>query len=82
MKKLFVLAPVLVLSACGMFGEKDDEVSVPKPPKVRMKFIKGPVVHPITGRHCNPPGGICEGEIPAPGKSGCHSAEDKCPLVK
>jgi hypothetical protein len=75
MKKLFLLTPVLVLSACGMFGEKDDGPGT-KPPKSRGVFHPGPYKDPVTGKHCSPPGGFCESD------QRCHSSAEKCPFVK
>lgn len=81
MKKYSAFVTVITLvGACSIFGGGDDVGT--NPPKERLEFVPGPVVHPITGRTCNAPGGYCIGEIPAEGKSGCHSSALKCPLKK
>lgn len=76
-KYVFFVSVITLVGACSLFGGGKDEQ-----PRERLEFVPGPVVHPISGRMCNAPGGYCIGEIPAEGKSGCHSSALKCPLKK
>jgi hypothetical protein len=74
MKKLFLLTPFIV--ACGMFGGEKDDGPGTKLPKSRGVFHPGPYKDPVTGKHCNAPGGFCESD------QRCHSSAEKCPFVK
>lgn len=69
MKKLLAIIALVSIVACS---KDEGGGGGDKPGKKLGVFHPGPYKDPVTGKHCNAPGGYCEDD------KSCHSAPEKC----